>query len=186
MWSLADLCNELLQLELRKPSSLRTGSWEKQPLSVDQLFYAAADAHAGVRLWQVRSFGSYFPKYVGMYFVKSLRVAVVTCNGCSCRWRRRRVYYRTAQLVRTPSVMLCLDTAVYSPLPTILGKEGRKEANAGVIRISLSSRAFVLILPLFPFLYFRLFSCVLPLARTGHARDAGLGAAASRGKRSPA
>eukprot|EP00903_Cladosiphon_okamuranus_P013350 g12442.t2 len=53
MWSLADLCDELLQLELRKPSSLRTGSWEKQPLSVDQLFYAAADAYAGLRLWQV-------------------------------------------------------------------------------------------------------------------------------------
>lgn len=54
MWSLADLCEELLQLELRKPNSLRTGSWEKRPLSVDQLFYAAADACAGLRLWQVR------------------------------------------------------------------------------------------------------------------------------------
>ena len=54
MWSLADLCDEVLQLELRKPSSLRTGSWEKRPLSVDQLLYAAADAYAGLRLWQVR------------------------------------------------------------------------------------------------------------------------------------
>lgn len=54
MWSLADLCAEMLQLELRKPSSLRTGSWEKSPLSVDQLFYAAADAYAGLRIWQVR------------------------------------------------------------------------------------------------------------------------------------
>ncbi|CAM9349247.1 unnamed protein product, partial [Hapterophycus canaliculatus] len=53
MWSLADLCSELLHLELRKPSSLRTGKWEKRPLHVDQLFYAAADAYAGVRLWQV-------------------------------------------------------------------------------------------------------------------------------------
>ncbi|CAM9408778.1 unnamed protein product, partial [Pylaiella littoralis] len=53
MWSLADLCAEVLQLELRKPSSLRTGSWERCPLSVDQLFYAAADAYAGLRLWQV-------------------------------------------------------------------------------------------------------------------------------------
>lgn len=55
MWSLADLCDELLHLQLRKPSLLRTGSWEKRPLSVDQLFYAAADAYAGMRLWQVRS-----------------------------------------------------------------------------------------------------------------------------------
>lgn len=53
MWSLADLCAELLGLQLRKPSSLRTGNWEKRSLDVDQLFYAAADAYAGVRLWQV-------------------------------------------------------------------------------------------------------------------------------------
>lgn len=53
MWSLADLCAEVLELELKKPASLRTGSWEKRPLSVDQLFYAAADAYAGLRLWQV-------------------------------------------------------------------------------------------------------------------------------------
>ncbi|CAM9208966.1 unnamed protein product [Ectocarpus sp. 4 AP-2014] len=52
MWSLADLCAEVLELELKKPASLRTGSWEKRPLSVDQLFYAAADAYAGLRLWQ--------------------------------------------------------------------------------------------------------------------------------------
>ncbi|CAN0396973.1 unnamed protein product [Ectocarpus sp. 12 AP-2014] len=52
MWSLADLCAEVLDLELKKPASLRTGSWEKRPLSVDQLFYAAADAYAGLRLWQ--------------------------------------------------------------------------------------------------------------------------------------
>lgn len=53
MWSLADLCAEVLELDLKKPASLRTGSWEKRPLSVDQLFYAAADAYAGLRLWQV-------------------------------------------------------------------------------------------------------------------------------------
>ncbi|CAN0168158.1 unnamed protein product, partial [Ectocarpus sp. 13 AM-2016] len=50
MWSLADLCAEVLDLELKKPACLRTGSWEKRPLSVDQLFYAAADAYAGLRL----------------------------------------------------------------------------------------------------------------------------------------
>ncbi|CAM9217823.1 unnamed protein product [Scytosiphon promiscuus] len=55
MWSLADLCAELLHVQLRKPSSLRTSNWEKRPLHVDQLFYAAADAYAGVRLWQVLS-----------------------------------------------------------------------------------------------------------------------------------
>lgn len=54
MWSLADLCAEMLHLDLRKPNELRRGSWEKRPLSVDQLFYAAGDAYAGLRLWQVR------------------------------------------------------------------------------------------------------------------------------------
>lgn len=54
MWSLADLCAEVLELELRKPHDLRRGNWEKRPLSVDQLSYAATDAYAGLRLWQVR------------------------------------------------------------------------------------------------------------------------------------
>lgn len=53
MWSLADLCAEMLGLQLSKPNDLRRSSWEKRPLSVDQLFYAAADAYAGLRLWQV-------------------------------------------------------------------------------------------------------------------------------------
>lgn len=53
MWSLADLTDEMLGLQLRKPDGLRRGNWEKRPLSVDQLEYAAADAYAGLRLWQV-------------------------------------------------------------------------------------------------------------------------------------
>ena len=54
MWSLADLCAQVLDLDLAKPDALRKGSWEKRPLNVDQLFYAAADAYAGLRIWQVR------------------------------------------------------------------------------------------------------------------------------------
>eukprot|EP00904_Undaria_pinnatifida_P014113 jgi/Undpi1/9832/HiC_scaffold_27.g12286.m1 len=53
MWSLSDLCAQVLDLDLAKPDALRKGSWEKRPLNLDQLFYAAADAYAGLRLWQV-------------------------------------------------------------------------------------------------------------------------------------
>lgn len=53
MWSLADLADEMLGVQLRKPQDLRTGNWEKRPLSVKQLEYAAGDAYAGLRLWQV-------------------------------------------------------------------------------------------------------------------------------------
>lgn len=68
MWSLADLCSEMLDLELRKPNEVRTGSWEKRPLSVDQLFYAAADAYAGLRLWQVRLTGGRVRVGTGLRF----------------------------------------------------------------------------------------------------------------------
>lgn len=53
MWSLAGLCAQVLDLDLAKPDALRKGTWEKRPLDLDQLFYAAADAYAGLRLWQV-------------------------------------------------------------------------------------------------------------------------------------
>lgn len=54
MWSLADLTAEMMGLQLVKPQALRSGDWERRPLSVDQLEYAARDAYAGMRLWQVR------------------------------------------------------------------------------------------------------------------------------------
>ncbi len=103
MWSLADLCADMLQLELEKPSSLRTGNWEKRPLSVDQLFYAATDAYAGLRLWQVGAgAATWFARFVraSMYFEAVIRARsgyLVECHTCSllghllsCQTRRHR------------------------------------------------------------------------------------------------
>lgn len=58
MWSLADLCREIMKLDLAKPQDLRISNWEKNPLSVQQLGYAATDAYAGLRLWQVKGRGA--------------------------------------------------------------------------------------------------------------------------------
>lgn len=57
-WSLADLCREMMKLDLAKPRDLRISNWEKVPLSVQQLNYAATDAYAGLRLWQVKGRGA--------------------------------------------------------------------------------------------------------------------------------
>lgn len=57
MRSLADLCRQILGLELPKPEGVRRGNWEKRPLTVDQLEYAALDSYAGLRLWQVPRLG---------------------------------------------------------------------------------------------------------------------------------
>lgn len=97
MWSLADLCAELLHLQLRKPSSLRTGNWEKRPLDVDQLFYAAADAYAGVRLWQVVMHGSVCPSFL-IEYCTSTSVMSVRRNQVYGGWGLRNWHcYRSAR-----------------------------------------------------------------------------------------
>ncbi|CAM9665914.1 unnamed protein product [Choristocarpus tenellus] len=52
-WSMVDLCAEVLCRNLPKPIEIRRSNWEKRPLSVDQLCYAATDAFVGLHLLQV-------------------------------------------------------------------------------------------------------------------------------------
>jgi hypothetical protein len=51
--SLATLCLRVLGRSLIKPSALRISNWEASPLSYEQLSYAATDAYAGLRVFDV-------------------------------------------------------------------------------------------------------------------------------------
>jgi len=51
--SLATLCSRVLGRSLTKPSALRISNWEASPLTYDQLSYAATDAYAGLRVFDV-------------------------------------------------------------------------------------------------------------------------------------
>ncbi|KAL0047414.1 hypothetical protein WJX82_002778 [Trebouxia sp. C0006] len=52
-WSLAGLMQELLHLTLDKGIDIRCSNWETCPLSSEQKAYAATDAYAAVKLYQV-------------------------------------------------------------------------------------------------------------------------------------
>ncbi|KAL0037504.1 hypothetical protein WJX77_000402 [Trebouxia sp. C0004] len=52
-WSLAGLMQELLHLTLDKGTAIRCSNWEICPLSSEQKAYAATDAYAAVKLYQV-------------------------------------------------------------------------------------------------------------------------------------
>ncbi|ESQ56299.1 hypothetical protein EUTSA_v10025908mg [Eutrema salsugineum] len=52
-WGLASLTETLVCKELLKPNRIRLGNWEVQPLSKEQLQYAATDAYASWHLYQV-------------------------------------------------------------------------------------------------------------------------------------
>jgi ribonuclease D len=43
-------------LQVEKPPKQRISDWEQLPLSPDQRHYAATDAYASLRLYQVRCF----------------------------------------------------------------------------------------------------------------------------------
>lgn len=50
--SLHDLCGTLLGKWLKKDQYLRTGNWEKVPLTLQQVEYAAIDAYASLLVYQ--------------------------------------------------------------------------------------------------------------------------------------
>jgi hypothetical protein len=52
-WSLCDLCELYLKQKLAKPQELRCSQWNNVPLATDQQRYAALDAFAAVKLYEI-------------------------------------------------------------------------------------------------------------------------------------
>ncbi len=50
----ADLVGRMLQRQLAKQQWLRCSDWEQRPLTNEQIAYAATDAFASFRVWEVR------------------------------------------------------------------------------------------------------------------------------------
>ncbi|KAJ0793245.1 putative DNA helicase [Helianthus annuus] len=53
MWGLSSLTEKLTCKQVLKPSKIRLGNWEANPLSVEQLKYAATDAFVSWHLYEV-------------------------------------------------------------------------------------------------------------------------------------